>query len=129
LYKTARRCSTTLHSFSTLRLRKDLVCVLPVCFVLFSCLSYSSALNMRRHVPPKLPLTSNGLHGVIPQKIVLCITTAVRTSNRTQLFHGFHQSFQEDEVAPHLGQQPSLLPSLKQTFPDINSESRWYETE
>jgi hypothetical protein len=29
----------------------------------------------------KLRLTSNGLHGVISQKIVLFITTAVRTSN------------------------------------------------
>jgi hypothetical protein len=39
----------------------------------------------RRYVPPKRQLTLNGLHGLISQKIVLFITTAVRTSNPTQL--------------------------------------------
>jgi hypothetical protein len=34
-------------------------------------------------VTPKRRLTLNGLHDVIPQKIVLFITTAVRTSNPT----------------------------------------------
>jgi hypothetical protein len=33
----------------------------------------------RRYVPPKRPLTFNGLHGVISQNVVLFITTAVRT--------------------------------------------------
>jgi hypothetical protein len=33
---------------------------------------------------PKRRLTFNGLHGVISQKIVLFITTAVRTSNPTK---------------------------------------------
>jgi hypothetical protein len=37
----------------------------------------------RRYVPPKRRLTFNGLHGIISQKIVLFITTAVRTSNPT----------------------------------------------
>jgi hypothetical protein len=35
------------------------------------------------YIPPKRQLTVNGLHGVISQKIVLFITTAVRTSNPT----------------------------------------------
>jgi hypothetical protein len=35
-------------------------------------------------VPSKHQLTFNGLHGVISQKIVLFITTAVRTSNPTR---------------------------------------------
>jgi hypothetical protein len=39
----------------------------------------------RRYVPPKRRLTLNGLHCVISQKIVLFITTAVRTSNLTQV--------------------------------------------
>jgi hypothetical protein len=39
----------------------------------------------RWHVPPKRPLTFNGLHGVISQKMELFITTAVRTSNPTCL--------------------------------------------
>jgi hypothetical protein len=34
----------------------------------------------RRYVPPKCWLTLNGLHAVISQKMVLLITTAVRTS-------------------------------------------------
>jgi hypothetical protein len=40
---------------------------------------------MGRYVPPKCRLTVNGLHGVISQKIVLFITTAVRTSDPTNL--------------------------------------------
>jgi hypothetical protein len=39
----------------------------------------------RRYVPPKRRLTLNGLHGVISEKIVLFITTAVRTSNPTKI--------------------------------------------
>jgi hypothetical protein len=35
----------------------------------------------RRHVAPKRRLTLNGLRDVISQKMVLFITTAVRTSN------------------------------------------------
>jgi hypothetical protein len=34
----------------------------------------------KRHVPPKRRLAFNGLHHMIPQKIKLFITTAVRTS-------------------------------------------------
>jgi hypothetical protein len=39
----------------------------------------------RRYVPQKRRLTFNGLHGVIAQKTVLFITTAVRTSNPTKI--------------------------------------------
>jgi hypothetical protein len=39
----------------------------------------------RRHVPPKRRLTFNGLHGYISQKTEFFITTAVRTSNTTQI--------------------------------------------
>jgi hypothetical protein len=38
----------------------------------------------RRYVPSKR-LTSNGLHGVISEKMVLFITTAVRSSNPRSL--------------------------------------------
>jgi hypothetical protein len=45
---------------------------------------WSSAPDVpKRYVPPKRRLTLNGLHGVISQKIILFITTAVRTSNPT----------------------------------------------
>jgi hypothetical protein len=36
----------------------------------------------RRYVPPKRRLTFNGLHGVITQKIIFFITTAVRKKDR-----------------------------------------------
>jgi hypothetical protein len=38
-----------------------------------------------KHVPPKRWLKLNGLHGVISQKMILFITTAVKTSNSTLL--------------------------------------------
>jgi hypothetical protein len=44
---------------------------------------FSLPWRWRRYVPPKRQLTFNGLHGVISQKTVLFITTAVRTSNPT----------------------------------------------
>jgi hypothetical protein len=37
----------------------------------------------RRYVPPKRRVQLNGLHGVISQKMILFITTAVKTSNPT----------------------------------------------
>jgi hypothetical protein len=43
-----------------------------------------------RYVPPKRPLKLNGLHrlhGVISQKMILFITTAVKTSNPTRPCH------------------------------------------
>jgi hypothetical protein len=43
----------------------------------------------RRYFPPKRWLTLNGLHGVIFQKMILFITTAVKTSNPTQLWREF----------------------------------------
>jgi hypothetical protein len=44
----------------------------------------------KRYVPPKRRLKLNGLHGVISQKMILFITTAVKTSNPTilSLFSG-----------------------------------------
>jgi hypothetical protein len=40
----------------------------------------------RRYVPPKRRLTLNGLHNVISQKLLLFITTAVKTSNPQDTF-------------------------------------------
>jgi hypothetical protein len=39
----------------------------------------------RRYAPPERRLNSNGLHGVISQRIVLFITTAVKVSVRTMI--------------------------------------------
>jgi hypothetical protein len=41
----------------------------------------------RWYISPKRRLTVNRLHSVVSQKMVLFITTAVRTSNPTQLLH------------------------------------------
>jgi hypothetical protein len=41
----------------------------------------------RWYVPSKRRLALNGLHGVISQKIVLFITTTVRSSNPTNILH------------------------------------------
>jgi hypothetical protein len=40
--------------------------------------------SWRRYIPPKHRPTFNGLHGFMSQKIILFISTAVRTSNRTK---------------------------------------------
>jgi hypothetical protein len=45
----------------------------------------------RRYVPPKRRFTLNRLHGVTSQKMMLFITTAVRTSNLTTFIY-FHQT-------------------------------------
>jgi hypothetical protein len=50
-------------------------------FPLVPCSAYSSTLKMEAICSPKRRLTFNGQHGVISQKIVLFITTAVKTSN------------------------------------------------
>jgi hypothetical protein len=39
----------------------------------------------RRYFPPKRRLELNGLHGVVSQKMILFITTAVKTSNPTNV--------------------------------------------
>jgi hypothetical protein len=41
--------------------------------------------SWRRYIPHKRRLTLNGLHGIISQKFILFITTAVKTLNPTNL--------------------------------------------
>jgi hypothetical protein len=53
----------------------------------------------RRYVPPKRQLTFSRLHNVISQKIVLFITTAVRTSSPTTLLCFFHNDVFQHPVA------------------------------
>jgi hypothetical protein len=62
----------------------SLLCLLPVSCWILAWLTLRPW-RWRRHVPPKRRLSSNGLHGVISQKIELFITNAVRTSNPTCL--------------------------------------------
>jgi hypothetical protein len=51
-----------------------------ICLLHASCLTYIRPWRWRRHFPPKRQSTFNGLHGVIPQKTELSITSAVRAS-------------------------------------------------
>jgi hypothetical protein len=46
--------------------------------------------SWRRYVPPKRRLKLNGLHAVISQKMILFITTAVKTSNPTMFYDALH---------------------------------------
>jgi hypothetical protein len=57
--------------------------VLGVCFLLGTCLPYSSILMIDVFVPPKRRWNSTGLHGVTSQKIVVSIATIVGTPNPT----------------------------------------------
>jgi hypothetical protein len=59
------------------------------------------------YVPPKRQLTLNGLHGVIYQKIVFLITTAVRTSNHTSSY--LLQDMEAGETMGRSVKRPSFL--------------------
>jgi hypothetical protein len=50
-------------------------------FPLVYCWIFLRPWGWRRYVPPKRRWTLNGLHGVISQKMVLFVTTAMKTSN------------------------------------------------
>jgi hypothetical protein len=50
---------------------------------LVGLLDFSSTLKMEALCSSERPLLLNGLHGVISQKTILFITTAVKTSNPT----------------------------------------------
>jgi hemin uptake protein HemP len=60
-----------------------MLALLATCFMLVSCLAYSSALKMEATWSSKMLLDFNRLHSGILQKVELTITTAVRTSNAT----------------------------------------------
>jgi hypothetical protein len=66
-------CSLHRQSQGTSRVRNqsELKQSLLTAFTLASCTAYSSTLKMERHVPPKLRLTFNELHGVISQRTEL----------------------------------------------------------
>jgi hypothetical protein len=68
--------------------------------------------RLRRYVPPKRRLTLNGLHGVISQKIIPFITTALRSSNPIQSTKS-SPTFRRDILLPSWGSKTK--PSKKQT--------------
>jgi hypothetical protein len=70
------------NKFSKNRKKADSIHLPPACLLVLLNL-FLRPWRWRRYVPPKRRLTLNILHGVISQKIVLFITTAVKTSNPT----------------------------------------------
>jgi hypothetical protein len=66
--------------------RKQAACHLLLCWFLTRLIL--RPWKMKVYVPPKRRSTFNRLHGVISQKIILFITTAVRTSNPTVFPYG-----------------------------------------
>jgi hypothetical protein len=61
--------------------------LLALAYTLISCSAYFSTLKMEAIFSSE---TFNRLHGVIPQKIVLFKTTAVRISNPTKSYSVLH---------------------------------------
>jgi uncharacterized membrane protein len=59
--------------------------LIAVCFMLVSCLAYSSTVKTEAISASKCRLTFTRLHGVISQKTDIFIVTAVKTSNPKQV--------------------------------------------
>jgi hypothetical protein len=58
-------------------------CLTPACLLV--CWTILRPWRWRRYDPPKRRVQLYGLHGVISQKMILFITTAVKTSNPTRI--------------------------------------------
>jgi hypothetical protein len=61
--------------------KTDIYILLATCLLAGSCRNYFFDPEDGGDVPPKRRLKLNRLHGVISQKMILFITTAVKTSN------------------------------------------------
>jgi hypothetical protein len=73
-----------LHFPTYLGQERIYVCLLPTSWW-FLALSNLQTWRCRQTFPPKRPLTFNGLQGVISQKIEVFVTTAVKTSDHTNM--------------------------------------------
>jgi hypothetical protein len=73
---------------------------LPPPFTLVSCSDYSSTWRSRRYVFPKRRFIFSRIHGVISHKIVLFITTAVRTSNHRDCPYVFLEEWNSTASRP-----------------------------
>jgi hypothetical protein len=69
---------STLHNHRCENL-KSWLCLPPACSLV--CWTILLPWRWRRYVSPKHRVQLDGLHGVISQKMILFITTAVKTSN------------------------------------------------
>jgi hypothetical protein len=61
--------------FCAIRRFREQSASLAACFMLISFLAYSSNRKWRKHAPAKRPLTFNGLHSVMSQKLNSSIRT------------------------------------------------------
>jgi hypothetical protein len=84
--RVVRRVSTDVleeHIASIFRVEEiNSACHLFACWILLNIFIWPW--RWRRCVPPKFQLKLDGLHSVISQKMILFITTAVKTSNTTR---------------------------------------------
>jgi hypothetical protein len=69
----------------------------PACSLV--CWSILRPWRWRRYLPPKRPVQLNALHGVISQKMILFITTAVKTSDPTSFQSCSSTRFISEETA------------------------------
>jgi hypothetical protein len=97
-----------------------------------ACWIFLRPWRWRRYVPPKRQLLHNGLHGVISQKMILFITTAVKTSNPTQFFYCWVCIRCRGNVFTELLPcndrvllPSSCLPTIRDTNIDIQTPFRW----
>jgi hypothetical protein len=70
-------------------LKVNRLALLATCFMLVSLLACSSTLKMEVTCSRKHPLAFRKLHGIISEKTDLFITTAMRTSDPTNIIHVF----------------------------------------
>jgi hypothetical protein len=67
------------------KLKNSHTILLATCFILVSCLAYSSTLKTEATCSSEKPVDFNGLYGVMSQKTDLILTNAVKTSDPTKL--------------------------------------------
>jgi hypothetical protein len=99
---------------SMLNFSSELVCFPFIeCYVSFVPPCKQMASRILRYVPPKRRLQFNRLHGVTSQKMILFITTAVKTSNLASSIHVYLLLFCMDfSFFPCVLHVPPILSSI-----------------
>jgi hypothetical protein len=85
IHETTRCHVWSLSPFPRLLNMKDSILFLPSAYMLVSCSAYSMTMKMEAACSTETSPNFQQLHGVISQKIEFFITTAVSTSNLTNL--------------------------------------------
>jgi hypothetical protein len=81
----ARFSGTVVTIYQTKEQVASVVILLATCLLAGSCWNFLRPWRWRQYVPPKRRLHLNRLHAVTSQKMILFITTAVKTSNPTSI--------------------------------------------